>query len=102
MMNATKIKEFFTKHASAFIVKYVSKTALKKLRKYIVASVLGWSGPLGFIANLALDYVVKKGWLSIETNHEVNQKKEAYDKVRNDPNSTAEERSKAFHDLINN
>lgn len=101
-MNATKIKEFFTKTLSALIVKYVSKEALKRLRKYVVASILGFSGPMGWIANLALDYVIKKGWLSVETHHEVNKKKEAYDKIKNDPNSTVEDIGKSFHDLLNN
>lgn len=101
-MNATKIKEFFVNTFSSLIVKYVSKEAVKRLRKYVVASILGFSGPLGWIANFALDYVVKKGWLSIETNHEVAKKKEAYDKVRNDPNSTVEDIGKSFHDLLNN
>lgn len=84
------------------IVKYVSIHGLKIIRKKIVASILGLSGPVGFITGLALDFVIKKGWIIVETNHEVAKKKEAYDKIRNDPNSTIEERSKSFHDLLNN
>lgn len=99
-MNATIAKIIGV--ISSFIVKYISVNGLKIARKYIVASVLGWSGPLGWITNFALNYVIKKGWIVLETKSEVHKKKEAYDKVRNDPNSTVEDRSKAFHDLLNN
>lgn len=79
-----------------------TKLILKKVRKYIVAYILKLSGPTGFITGLVLDYVIKKGWIIVETKHEVHQKKAAYDKIKNDPNSTVEDIGKSFHDLLNN
>lgn len=78
-----------------------TKLALKKVRKYIVASVLKLSGPVGFITGLVLDYVIKNGWIALEAKKEAHQKKEAYDKVKNDPTSTVDDIGKSFHDLIN-
>lgn len=78
-----------------------TKTILKQIRKYIVVSVLKLSGSSGWITSLILDYVIKNGWLFFESKYEVEKKKVAYDKVKNNPESTVEDIGKSFHDLIN-
>lgn len=79
---------------------YVTKDTLKKLRKYIVASILKWSGPEGWIATLVLDYMIKKGWISVGSKLEVIQKKAKYDKVVNDPNASADDIAHAWDDIF--
>lgn len=95
-MNCATIKKYILDA----IVKYVGTQGLKRFRKYIVASVLKLSGPTGFVTGLILDYVIKKGWIVVEAKHEVNIKKEKYDKIINNPNSSAEDIANAFDDLF--
>lgn len=84
------------------------KAILKRVRKYIVASILKFSGPQGFITGIILDYVLKKAWIVAEDllviwkiKIETHQKREKYEKIINDPNSTAEDIANGFHDILN-
>lgn len=76
--------------------------------KWIVVSVLGWSGPQGLITRIILKYVLKKGWIELKdlyihwkVKQEFKDKVEQYESVIKNPNSTAEDIKNSFHDLLN-
>jgi hypothetical protein len=80
----------------------------KQIAKKIVVSVLGWSGPQGFITRLILQKVIIWGIIQIEdlyvvwkVKQEIKEKVKDYETVINNPDTTAQQFEDAFHKLLN-
>lgn len=79
------------------------KIAIDLFKRYALQTVAGLSGIRAWLAKLAIKYLVRaldKLNTYLEEKHKAKKELEDYDKVINNPNSTAQEVSDAADDFL--
>lgn len=89
-----------------------AKANIKTFTKYLVKTVIGWSGPQGLITYIFLDFLLKKGWILLTDLYWYNkikkdeeqkgkQAEDSYESVINDKTKSSDEVHQAVDDLFN-